>query len=197
MPAIVVAEVGPVIEVEAAQVVLIGFALSAVLADDEPRHGLEHLTGPHDRPIEDLLRGNRPFARGAGNAHEIRGRIGDIRKIGEGLPAGHLTSAVNVSRRTISSETDCPAATRTCRLTVREVDQAERDVVVARRDGIEGVHARPVGSDGLPRRAVANQHYSDTGQPSARHVGDAARHATCVSLRDCGGAAQPDDSSDE
>ena len=49
-------EIGPVIEVESTQVVPIGFALSAVLADDQPRDSLEHLTRPHDRPIEDLLR---------------------------------------------------------------------------------------------------------------------------------------------
>ena len=67
--------------------------------------------------FEDLPRGNRPFARGAGNAHEIRGRIGNIRKIGESLRPVTITSAVSVSRRTISSETDCPAAMRTCRLT--------------------------------------------------------------------------------
>ena len=43
-------EVGAVIEVEAAQVVLVGLALAAVLADDDARHGLEHFAGAHDRP---------------------------------------------------------------------------------------------------------------------------------------------------
>ena len=100
-------EVGPVIEIESAQVVLIGFSLSAVLADDQSRNGLEHLTGPHDRPIEDLLRRNRPFTRRAGDADEIRrpDRSTSARLVKVCRPVT-VTSAVNVSRRTVSSETD-------------------------------------------------------------------------------------------
>src|SRR5262249_61846489 len=41
-------EVGTVIEVESAQVVLIGFALAAVLGDHDAGDGLEHFAGAHE-----------------------------------------------------------------------------------------------------------------------------------------------------
>ena len=55
-------EVGAVIEVEAAQVVLVGLALAAVLADDDARDGFEDFAGPHDRPRVELPRGDRALA---------------------------------------------------------------------------------------------------------------------------------------
>ena len=42
-------EIGPVVELEAAQIVLVGLPLAAVLADHEPRNILEHLSRPQDR----------------------------------------------------------------------------------------------------------------------------------------------------
>jgi hypothetical protein len=39
------AQVGAVIEVEAAQVELIGLALAAMLADDQARHRFQHFAG--------------------------------------------------------------------------------------------------------------------------------------------------------
>ncbi len=38
-------QIGAVVEIEAAQEVLVGFALAAVLRHDQPRHGFEHLAG--------------------------------------------------------------------------------------------------------------------------------------------------------
>ena len=38
-------EVGAVVEVEAAQEVLVGLAVAAVLRDDQPGHDLEHFAG--------------------------------------------------------------------------------------------------------------------------------------------------------
>ena len=55
-------EVGPVIEVEAAQVVLVGLALAAVLADDDTRDGFEDFAGAHDRARVELPRGDRALA---------------------------------------------------------------------------------------------------------------------------------------
>ena len=55
-------EVGAVIEVEAAQVVLVGLALAAVLADDDARYGFEDFAGAHDRPCIELARRDRALA---------------------------------------------------------------------------------------------------------------------------------------
>ena len=45
MPSTIDREIGAVVEVEAAEKVLVGLALAAVLGDDQPRYGLEDLTG--------------------------------------------------------------------------------------------------------------------------------------------------------
>ncbi len=52
-------EVGAVIEIEAAQVILIRLSLAAVLTDDQARHRLQHFARAHDRPLLDLTRGHR------------------------------------------------------------------------------------------------------------------------------------------
>ena len=48
-------EVGAVIEIVAAQKILVSFALAAVLRDDEPRIGLKHLPWTRNRARVDLL----------------------------------------------------------------------------------------------------------------------------------------------
>jgi hypothetical protein len=48
-------EVGAVVEVEAAQVVLVGLAVAAVLRDDDAGNEFEHLGGPQRRPALDQL----------------------------------------------------------------------------------------------------------------------------------------------
>ena len=59
-------EVCAVIELEPAQLVLIGLALAAVLRDDEAGNGgLERLARPAERDGVDLLAGREEFARGA------------------------------------------------------------------------------------------------------------------------------------
>ena len=52
-------EVGAVIEVETAQIVLIGFAFAAVLADHQPRHRFEDFAGSHQRTHVQLVRDDR------------------------------------------------------------------------------------------------------------------------------------------
>ena len=89
MPATVVREVGAVIEVEAAQEVLVGLALAAVLRDDDARHGLEHFAVAHERPLVELLRGDRALARRLRDADEILGRVLDVGEVGERPLAGH------------------------------------------------------------------------------------------------------------
>ena len=42
-------EIGAVVKVDAAQKILVGFALSGMLGDDQPGHDLQSLTGPQER----------------------------------------------------------------------------------------------------------------------------------------------------
>ena len=71
-------EVRAVIEVEAAQVVLIRLALATVLAHDEARHRFEDFAGAHDRTLVELRRGDGALARRRRDAHEVCGRVFDI-----------------------------------------------------------------------------------------------------------------------
>ena len=71
-------EVGSVIQVEAAQVVLIRFALAAVLAHDETWHGFKDFARAHDRTLVDLRGGHGALARRCRNADEVRRRVLDI-----------------------------------------------------------------------------------------------------------------------
>ena len=57
-------EVGAVVEIEAAQEILVGFALAAVLRDDQARHRLQHLARAIDRPRLQLLARDDALAAG-------------------------------------------------------------------------------------------------------------------------------------
>ncbi len=63
-------EVGAVVQVEAAQEVLVRLAVAAVLRDDQPRHHLEHLAWPQHRSPLELDRGHDALARGARFTHQ-------------------------------------------------------------------------------------------------------------------------------
>ena len=41
-------QIGAVVEIEAAQKILVGFALAGMLGDDQPGHGLQRLAGPQE-----------------------------------------------------------------------------------------------------------------------------------------------------
>ena len=57
-------EVDSVIEIEASQKILIGFALATVLADDQTGNHLQYFTRPGDNAIVDLELTGRPFVGG-------------------------------------------------------------------------------------------------------------------------------------
>jgi hypothetical protein len=82
-------EVGSVIQIEAAEKVLIGFPFTAMLRDDHARHGFEHFTVTHQRPLVELFRRDRPLARGLRDPHEVLGRVLDVRQIGESPLTSH------------------------------------------------------------------------------------------------------------
>ena len=71
------AQVRAVIEVEAAQVELVGLALAAMLADDQPRHGFEQFAGPvAGARVELLLRDAARVGR-IGHAQLVHARTVD------------------------------------------------------------------------------------------------------------------------
>jgi hypothetical protein len=72
-----------VIQVEPAQIVLIGFALAAVLADDHARHRLQHFAWPLHRTRLELRGGDRPLTGRPGDADEIAGRVRNIGDVAE------------------------------------------------------------------------------------------------------------------
>jgi hypothetical protein len=63
-------EVGPVIEIESAQEELIRLSSSAVLRRDQPRHRLENLARPRERPTGELLEADRALRGGLGHPDE-------------------------------------------------------------------------------------------------------------------------------
>jgi len=84
-------EVGAVVEVEAAQEVLVRLARAAVLRDDHARHVLEHLPGTQQWPIPDQLAGDRALARGIGRPDRILVVAGDLEGVDalDALCMGH------------------------------------------------------------------------------------------------------------
>ncbi len=56
-------QIGAVIEVEAAQEILIGFAIARVLSDHESGHGFEQLAGTHHGTRLELRARNRALSR--------------------------------------------------------------------------------------------------------------------------------------
>ena len=70
-------EVGAVIEVDAAQVVLVRFALAAVLGDDQAGDAFQQLARSQKRPVLELLRRNGAFGRGVGGTDQVVA-VGDI-----------------------------------------------------------------------------------------------------------------------
>ncbi len=82
-------EVRAVVDVEAADVVLVGLAFPAVLADQHPRHALEDLARAKDRPLLDLLRAHHPLRARAGQTQEAVHGLVEIGEATESPPAGH------------------------------------------------------------------------------------------------------------
>src|SRR5262249_3816070 len=74
-------EVRTMVEIKPPQVVLVRFALAAVLADDHSGNRLENFTGPHDGTRIQLLGRDGAFAAGSRNAYNVLGGVGEIGKI--------------------------------------------------------------------------------------------------------------------
>ena len=108
-------EVGAVVEVEAAQVVLVGFPVAAVLRHDDAGDELQHLRGPKRRPALDQLRRDRAGARGVGAADRVdvvavdlhRRQCLRLRLLRRGVSGGGERGAGE-------REKACPRAARVC-----------------------------------------------------------------------------------
>jgi hypothetical protein len=161
-----------VIEVEAAQVVLIGLALTTVLADDDPRHRLEHLTCPHHGTGRELTRGDRTLARGLGDPHQVLGRILGVGQVDKGSLARHQHVG---AERQVHDRIDAHAAVRRNRDLppgAGEVDQAEDQPARSRRAHVESINALRIGVGRLHTTGVARELDRDPGQRTAGFVAD-------------------------
>ena len=81
-------DVGTVIEVEAAQIVLIGLSFAAVLADHDARDRLENVARALNRAAFDLLGGDDPDGCGIGNSDQTVDRLVHLGQIVESPLAG-------------------------------------------------------------------------------------------------------------
>ena len=63
-------EIGAVVEVEAAQVILVGLARAAVLRDDHAGNGLDDFARPEQRAQRELLVADHALVGGSGDADE-------------------------------------------------------------------------------------------------------------------------------
>ncbi len=81
-------EVGAVIEIEPAQIVLVGLSLAAVLADNHAGHRLEHLAGAHDGSFLQLRGRDGSLAGSRGDADEVFGPVLDLGNAAERPRAG-------------------------------------------------------------------------------------------------------------
>jgi hypothetical protein len=132
-------EVGAVIEVEAAKVVLVGLALAAVLTDDDAGDGLEDFARPHDRPRVELSCGDRALTGRLRHTDEVLGRVLHVRQVREGALAGHRH--VGIQGEVQDGLERCTAGGGDGHLAPRrrEIDQSEDDLVAAWRNLLDAV----------------------------------------------------------
>ncbi len=82
-------KIGPVIQIEPAQVVLIGLPLAAVLTNHQPRHRFEHLARARYRPGFQLSCCDGALRCRAGDANQAPGGVVDLGEISERAMSGH------------------------------------------------------------------------------------------------------------
>jgi hypothetical protein len=184
-------KVEPVIEIEPAQIVLIRFALSAVLADDHARHRLEHFGRAVNRANGQLRGGDGAFARGGGDADEVLGRVLDFRQVTErawrsddDVRAGgdeHHRIRGKAAARGHGDRSAYGA----------EVDQAEDQFGTAGADVVEPVDAGAVG-DRLDQ--IGGVCRPELHRHAGEHAAGLVRYGASDSAGSlCGGRIHPDD----
>ena len=132
------------IQVESTQVVLIRFALAAVLADDDARDGLEHFARSHEGPPVELSGRDRALAGRLRDADKVLSRMFDVSQVGKRPFAGDGDVGV---QREMQHDVDARRRQRQHELPPEtcEIDQRERDLHAARRHSVELELASRVG----------------------------------------------------
>ena len=172
-------EVGAVIEIEAAQIVLVGLALAAVLADDDAGDRFEDVAGPHDRARVELSRGDGALARGLGDADEILLGRRRVSEVGKGRLAGDRdVRAQHEVHDRVDRQRVC--ADRNRAPDRREVDQRERELGAARGDGVEPVLAALVAVSVLRRCRSGAQLDQNTWERRAGFVAERAAQSSLL-----------------
>ena len=138
-------KVGAVVEVEAAQVILVRLALSAMLARDESGYCLEHRSRSEDRTRLELPCGDGSLSRRRRDADQVLGRVLDVDEAPEGGTAGdddvgaQREAQHGIRRRAPSSVHEHFTFDE------REVDQSEGKLHSARWQPFESIAAGVVG----------------------------------------------------
>ena len=169
-------EVRPVIEIESAQIVLVGFPFTAVLRDDHARHGFEHFTASHDRARVELPRRDRPLARGLRYSDQIFGWRLRIREVGEGTLGGdgHVRAQHeaqhDIHRRCGARRADLDHSPHRSKVHEREIQLAGT-----------GRQVEPIGAGAVGHRFLCGQSSTvdfddDAGQHTTRLVANRAGH---------------------
>ena len=169
-------EVGAVIEVEPAQVVLVGLAFAAVLADDHARDGLEHLGRAHHRTGVELAGGDRALAGRLGDPDQVLGRPLDVGEVGERGLAGDGDVGGERQREHGVAAHGRPRAARRPRAGPRRSSPAGTPAGPARAARRRSGMCREHRCRSAARRHRGGQLDHHAGQPRARLVADRAGH---------------------
>ena len=162
-------EVSAVIEIEAAQVVLVRLALAAVLTDHDTRHRLEDFAGAHDRARVELACRDGALAGGLRDPDQVLRRRRCIGEVGEGRLARHRDVGAEdevhdrVDCCLVHSDHDRPPDRG-------EVDERERDLELPGRDPVDSIPPAFVGLRLTHGRRARPQLDPDTGERRARLV---------------------------
>jgi hypothetical protein len=154
-------KIGAVVEIEAAQVVLVRLALATVLADDEARHGLEQLSGSHQRARGYLSRRHDTLTRGFRGSDESLARRIHLREVPEPPRAGHGDIGREHERKHDVDHASLGRAHRHARLSSSaEVGERDDDVIRAGNERRDLVSSQRVAGRRRDTGASARPHFT-------------------------------------
>ena len=189
-------EIAAVIEVEAAQEILVGLPLAAMLRDDHARDRLEHLCLAHERADVELPRRDRPLARRLGDADQVLRRILDVGQIRERpLPDDHYVRVQREVHHLVDRRAGIWRDREPSLGDRGEVDQAERELAGAGGNAGERIVTAGVGDCLRGRAGLSTQLHRHTGEPAAGLVGDVSAQRRTLSL--CKGRQRDEQQGDE
>ena len=183
MPATRRREVGAVIEIETAEVVLVGLALPAVLADDHAGHGFQYFTGAHDRAVVDLSRRHHALRRRQGDTDEVFA-VGELADIEGALPGHRHISRKRKAQRHVDDLGGAVVDAHTRPAQTAEIRERHFDDEGARRETIESIFAGAIGVRVVDECAgYRAQLHECAWHHGAARIGDHAPDRAAVSSR--------------